>query len=81
LAFIYFDHQILNIIILKKPVILDKRNSQTFMNEIVFFIREDIAIIVYLTFNDLTTFDFFFFEDFQVFSIVDFSKLIIKIKH
>jgi hypothetical protein len=80
LAFIYFDHQILNIIILKKPVILDKRNSQTFMNEIVFFIREDIAIIVYITFNDLTTFDFFF-EDFQVFSIVDFSKLIIKIKH
>lgn len=80
MAFIYFDHQILNIIILKKPVILDKRNSQTFMNEIVFFIREDIAIIVYITFNDLTTFDFFF-EDFQVFSIVDFSKLIIKIKH
>lgn len=80
MAFIYFDHQILNIIILKKPVILDKRNSQTFMNEIVFFIREDIAIIVYLTFNDLTTFDFFF-EDFLVFSIVDFSKLIIKIKH
>jgi hypothetical protein len=80
LAFIYFDHQILNIIILKKPVILDKRNSQTFMNEIVFFIREDIAIIVYITFNDLTTFDFFF-KDFQVFSIVDFSKLIIKIKH
>ena len=51
------------------------------MNEIVFFIREDIAIIVYITFNDLTTFDFFVVEDFQVFSIVDFSKLIIKIKH